>query len=148
LIGVLYLARADERARHRGTVVVIEQSPFAPSARLLEDYRNGVVDGAGFVRRYRWDLRALWGRDREVFRRLIAGATGGADATLVDGWGDEPHAPRRVLAAALRRVVRARRATRAPRPGGSGSGSGGTHSAPPGQHPRHSRHSRHPPQRA
>jgi hypothetical protein len=119
---VLYLASADETGRHRGTVVVIEESPFAPPARLLEDYRNGVVDGAGFVRRYRWDLRTLWGRDREAFLRLIAGATGGADLTLVDGWGDVPHAPRRVLAAALRRVVRARRADRAAPPlGGDGT---------------------------
>ena len=131
---MLYLARGDETGRHRGEVVVIEKSPFAPSDRLLEDYRNGVVDGAGFTRRYRWDLRALWGRDREPFLRLIAGATGGADATLVDGWGDEPHAPRRILADALRRVVRARRPARAAapaarRPGGDG---GSRRSAPAG----------------
>jgi hypothetical protein len=128
---VLYLARGDETGRHRGEVVVIERSSFAPSDRLLEDYRNGVVDGAGFTRRYRWDLRALWGRDREAFLRLIAGATGGADATLVDGWGDEPHAPRRILAEALRRIVRARQRARersvTPVPAGAGR--------PPRSHP-------------
>ena len=128
--GVLYLASADETGRHRGTVVVIEESPFAPPARLLEDYRNGVVDGAGFVRRYRWDLRTLWGRDRGAFLGLIAGATGGADLTLVDGWGDEPHAPRRVLAAALRRVAGAGR--KPPRPVGPPGGAGTSRRFAPG----------------
>jgi hypothetical protein len=96
---VLYLARADEPEHHRGRVLRLEGSVFAPEAPL-------VPDATTFRVRYIAQLRGLWRRDPAVFLRLIAQATGRNDLTLVDGWGDAPHAPRRMLATALKQIAR------------------------------------------
>jgi hypothetical protein len=107
--GVLYVARADEPARHRGAVVRVEASPFAPSLRLLRDLGAGRLDGPAFARAYLGELRHRWGLDPQPFLDLLALAAGRTDGTLVDAWGDEPYAPRRVLAAALKQLAEARR---------------------------------------
>jgi hypothetical protein len=105
---VLYLAREDEPARHRGTVVRIAASPFAPSTRLLQDVGNGAIDGPAFARRYLRELRGLWEHDQQPFLDLIALASGEADCTLVDAWAEERYAPRRILGAALKQLATTR----------------------------------------
>jgi len=106
---VLYLAREDEPARHRGAVLHVAASPFAPSPRLLQDLGNGRLDGEAFAGRYLRELRGRWERDPRPFLDVLAAAGDGADCTLVDAWGDEPHAPRRILAAALRQIAATQR---------------------------------------
>jgi hypothetical protein len=106
---VLYVARDDEPERHQGVIVRVEASPFAPSARLLEDFGAGVVDGAGFTRRSIWELRQLWNRERRVFLEVIDLATGGTHCTITDGYGDAPYAPRRTLATALKQIAKMQR---------------------------------------
>lgn len=106
---MLYVAREDEPERHRGAVVRVEASPFAPSELLLRDLASTAVDGAGFARRSVWELRRPWLRDRRVFLDTIALATGGTDCTLTDAYGDAPRAPRRILAAALKQTVASQR---------------------------------------
>jgi hypothetical protein len=112
---VLYLARADAPERHRGTVLRLEQSVFAPAAwedtRRRTDRSSGpgrAADPMAFRIAYVAQLRALWRRDPGAFLRVIDQATGDHDVTLVDGWGDEPHAPRRILATALKQIARTR----------------------------------------
>jgi hypothetical protein len=102
---MLYAARADEPERYRGAVVRVEASPFAPSAVPLPDHASGAVDGEAFARRYVWGLRQLWHADRQAFLEAIELASGGTAGTIVDGWGDAPHAPRRLLAAALKQIA-------------------------------------------
>jgi hypothetical protein len=106
---VLYVARADEPERHRGAVVRVGSSPFAPSAVLLRDHANGVVDGSGFTRRYIWELRQLWNRERRTFLDVIERVSGGTGCTITDGYGDVPHAPRRILATALKQIAKTQR---------------------------------------
>ncbi len=107
---MLYVARDDDPARHRGAIVQVESSPFAPSALLLRDHANGVLDGAGFTRRYIWELRQLWRRDRQAFLDVIELASGGTDCTITDDYGDAPHAPRRILAATVKQLAASQRA--------------------------------------
>jgi hypothetical protein len=120
---VLYVARDDEPERHQGVIVRVESSRFAPSDRLVEDFSNGVVDGVGFTRRYIWELRQLWHRERQVFLEVIHLATGGTNCTVVDGYGDAPYAPRRTLATALKQIAKTQRdeARRRARPAASRS---------------------------
>ena len=63
---------------------------------------------------------ASTGTERLTRCRLIAHATGGHDLTLVDTFGDVDHAPRRLLAAALKQIAtqRTKRHARARRSGG------------------------------
>ena len=109
LEGVLYVAREDEPDRHHGVVVRVEASAFAPSALLLRDHANGVIDGPGFARRYIWELRQLWNTDRRAFLDVIELATGGTACTITDAYGDAAHAPRRILAAALKQIAKTQR---------------------------------------
>ena len=106
---MLYAARADDSERHRGAVVRVEASAFAPSTLLLRDLASGAVDGAAFARRYVWELRQLWHRDRQPFLDVIELASGGTDCTITDGYGDAPHAPRRILTAALKQIAATQR---------------------------------------
>ena len=106
---MLYVAREDEPERHRGVIVRVEASPFAPSAMLLRDFASGAVDGQAFTRRYIWELRQLWNRERRVFLDVIGLATGGTDYTVVDGYGDVAHAPRRTLATAIKQTAKTQR---------------------------------------
>ena len=106
---MLYVAREDEPERHRGVIVRVEASPFAPSAMLLRDFASGVVDGQAFTRRYIWELRQLWNRERRVFLDVIGLATGGTDCTVVDGYGDVAHAPRGTLATAIKQTAKTQR---------------------------------------
>jgi hypothetical protein len=107
---VLYVARDDEPERHYGVIVRVETSSFAPSTRLLEDFGSGAVDGQGFTRRSIWELRQLWHRERQTFLEVLELATGGTDCTVVNAYGDVPHAPRRVLATALKQIAATQRA--------------------------------------
>jgi len=124
---VPYVAREDEPERHRGVVVRVEASALAPSALLLRDYAHGVVDGTGFMRRYIWELRQLWNRERRTFFDVIELASGGTDCTVVDAYGDAPHAPRRILATALYQIAKSQRdeARRRERPRRSPAGAPG-----------------------
>jgi hypothetical protein len=106
---VLYLAGAAALGPHRGAVVRVEDSPLAPSVRLLREVGAGRLAGPAFARAYLGELRHWWGRDPRPFLDLLALAGGGADLTLVDAWDDEPHAPRRVLAAVLKRLATTQR---------------------------------------
>jgi hypothetical protein len=106
---VLYVARDDEPERHLGVIVRVEASPFAPSARLLRDLAAGVIDGAGFTRRYIWELRQLWNTDRRAFLDVIELATGGTHCTIIDGYWDVAHTPRRILATALKQIAKTQR---------------------------------------
>ena len=106
---MLYVAREDEPEGHRGVLVRVEASPFAPSSMLLRDFASGAVDGQAFTRRSIWELRQLWNRDRQVFLEVIDLATRGTDCTVVDAYGDVAHAPRRVLATALKQIAKTQR---------------------------------------
>jgi hypothetical protein len=85
--------------------VRIAASPFAPPVRLLREVGAGRLDGPACARGSLWELRPRWGLDPRPFLDLLALTTGRPDLTLVDAWGDEPHAPRRVLAAALKQLA-------------------------------------------
>ena len=101
---MLYLARRDEPERHRGLVVVVEDSVLAPDEGAVAYRRLGSLSGPAFAIHYREQLRGLRAADPALFRDLVALARAG-DVTLVDGWGDDEWAPRRVLAGFLRRVA-------------------------------------------
>jgi hypothetical protein len=107
---MLHAARADDPVRHRSAVVRVEASAFAPSTLLLRDLASGAIDGAAFARRYVWELRQLWQRDRQTFLDVIELATRGTDCTITDDYGDSPHAPRRILTAALKQTAASQRA--------------------------------------
>ena len=82
----LYTACRYDRASHRGTVVDITRSPgrspFAPSVRLLADYKAGRCGWEEYEDRYTAEQRGHYRRDPESWRRLIEQATAG-DVTLV-----------------------------------------------------------------
>jgi hypothetical protein len=105
---VLYLAREDEPERHRGTVVRLRVTVFAPPAEALRFVRLDApdVDVDAFRVAYLGHLRALWRNDPGAFLRLIERATGGADLTLTDDFGDAAHAPRRIVGAALKQIAK------------------------------------------
>ena len=69
---MLYVAREDGPERHRGAVVRVEASPFAPSELLLRDHASTAVDSAGYIRRSVWVLRQLWRTDGRVILDTIA----------------------------------------------------------------------------
>jgi hypothetical protein len=106
---VLYVAREDEPERHRGTVVRVHRSVFAPSAEDLRFVRPGASDSASFRVVYVRRLRELWRADPEAFLTLIELASGGQDLTLTDDFGDVDYAPRRILAAALKQLAKTQR---------------------------------------
>jgi hypothetical protein len=60
---VLLFAPAADPSRHRGTVLVLASTRFAPSPRPLADYASGASDDLAFARRYTWELRQLWHDD-------------------------------------------------------------------------------------
>jgi hypothetical protein len=60
---------------------------------------------------YTDEPRALWRLDPRAFLTLIELASGGQDVTLVDDFGDEDYAPRRILGAVLKQLARTRRAS-------------------------------------
>ena len=109
---VLYTAATREQARPDSAIVDLAAGPLAPSALLLRDYLSGAADGEAFRRRYLWELRATWRTQPEALDDVIALATGGTDCTLVDGWPPVAHAPRHLLAAVLKQVVKAKRRAR------------------------------------
>ncbi len=106
---MLYVAREDEPARHRGVVFRLQDSVFAPPEHVRRCVRPGAVNVDGFRVEYLRYLRALWRNDPEAFLGLLERATGGADLTLVDDYGDADYAPRRILAAALKQLAKSRR---------------------------------------
>ncbi len=116
---MLYVARQDDPARHRGTVVLLHESAFAPPPDAVREHRLGRLSAAAFRSTYLDHLQALWRQDPEAFLRLIALASGESGTialtsgkgclTLVDDWGDEAHAPRHILAATLKQIAATRR---------------------------------------
>ncbi len=106
---VLYVAREDEPARHRGVVFRLQDSAFAPPEHVRRCVRPGTVNVDAFRVEYLRYLRALWRNDPEAFLGLIERATGGADLTLTDAFGAADYAPRRILAAALKQLAQTRR---------------------------------------
>jgi hypothetical protein len=135
---VLYLARADEPARHRGVVVRLQDTVFAPPAGALRFVRPDVFDVDGWRLAYTRHLRELWRSDWAAFLTLLELATGGGDLTLVDGFGDVDYAPRRILGAALKQIARTqrdealRRARRGDQSRGRGTARAGGPPGPPG----------------
>lgn len=113
------MARQDDPARHRGAVVRLQESVFAPPEAAVAAHRLGTLSATAFRIVYLDHLLALWRQDPEAFLRLIALASGESGAiaftsgqgclTLVDDWGDEAHAPRHILAAALKQIATRRR---------------------------------------
>jgi hypothetical protein len=76
-------------------------------------YHLGSLTATAFRIGYVDHLRQLWRQDRQAVLDLIDLATGGRSLTLVDDWGDEPHAPRKILAAALKQIANSQRSNRA-----------------------------------
>jgi hypothetical protein len=109
--GGLYRAREDEPDRHRGAAVRLQDRVFAPPAEVLRLVRPDAPDSnvGAFRVEYLRSLRALWRPAPEAFLDLIERATGGNDLTLTDDFGDAAHAPRRILAAALKQLAQSRR---------------------------------------
>ncbi|HEV2123661.1 MAG TPA: hypothetical protein VGW38_12905 [Chloroflexota bacterium] len=105
---MLYLARGGDTERYRGAIIHIEASQFAPEEANIAAYRNGRISGPQFRDAYLRQLWSLWQRDRIMFVDLID-LISTADITLVDRWGDEPWAPRRVLAAVLGQLAQQRK---------------------------------------
>jgi hypothetical protein len=106
---VLYVAREDEPERHRGVVFRLQDSVFAPPEHVRRCVRPGTVNVDAFRVEYLRYLRALWRNDPEAFLGLLERATGGADLTLTDAFGDADDAPRRILAATLKQLAASRR---------------------------------------
>ena len=132
---MLYLAREDEPERHRGTVLRIPESVFAPPEGALRFVRPDVFDVDGWRLAYTRHLRERWRSDPGAFLALIELATGGGDLTLVDGFGDVDYAPRRMLGAALKQIAKSQRdeALRRARRGDQSRGRGTARAgAPPG----------------
>ena len=102
---MLCTARTKDTALHRGTLVDVTQSTFAPSTTLRRALASGSVNDEAFAERYALELRQRWSLNPLPFREVIAQATSG-DVTLVDTWGDVRHAPRRVLARVLAQIAR------------------------------------------
>jgi hypothetical protein len=103
---VLYVADGADAAGHRGLVIAVDRSRFAPSYLLLRNHANpGLCGPDWFARRYAQELRGLWRADAGLFLDLVARARTG-HLTLVDSWGDAAHAPRRALARVLAGVAR------------------------------------------
>jgi hypothetical protein len=119
----LYVARQDDVARHRGTVVRLHASAFAPPPDAVRDHRLGRLRAAAFRSLYLDHLQALWRQDPEAFLRLIALASGESGAiartsgkgglTLVDDWGTRRTPPG---------ISSPPRSSRSLPPGGVGSG--------------------------
>jgi len=106
---VLSLAREDEPERHRGTGLRLQHSVFAPPEALSVFVRPGAFNDRIFRVGSVDHLRDLWRRDPGAFLTLLELATGGQDLTLVDDFGDEDDAPRRIPGAAPEQIARARR---------------------------------------
>ena len=102
---MLATARFKDTALHRGTLLDLAQSPFAPSAALIHDLAYGTIDDARFAEQYALELRQQWTTNALPFRQVIDDAKRG-DVTLVDTWPPGPHAPRRVLAGILARIAK------------------------------------------
>ena len=119
------MARQDDTVRQHGIVVRVHASVFAPPQDAVRDHRLGHLSAAAFRSIYLDHLQTLWRQDPAAFLRLIALASGESGAialtsgkgrlTLVDDWGDEAHAPRHILAAALKQIAATQR-DRARRP--------------------------------
>ncbi len=105
----LYVARQDDSARHCGAVFCLHASVFAPPPAVVRAHRLGDLDAAAFRVVYLEHLLELWRSDAAAFLALLARTGGGNDLTLVDDWGDEAHAPRHILAAALKRIAATQR---------------------------------------
>jgi hypothetical protein len=106
--GVRSLARADEPERHRGTVLRLHASVFAPPGDVLRFVRPGASNVDAFRVEDLRRLRALWRNAPDAFLGLIALATRGGGLTIVDDFGEADRTPRRILAAALKQLAKTR----------------------------------------
>jgi hypothetical protein len=112
------VAREDEPERNWGTVLRIHESVFAPPADRRIFLRLGAFNISVWRLSSTRHLRELWRSDPGAFLTLIELA----------GGGDVPHAPWRILGAALKQLAksqrdealrRARRGDLAPQDGGA-----------------------------
>jgi uncharacterized protein YeaO (DUF488 family) len=104
---VFATALSKDTTSHRGTLLDVARSSFAPSAALRRTLAQGAVDEETFAESYALELRLQWARDPLRFREVIEQAKAG-DVTLVDTWVVGAHAPRRVLAGVLAQIARGR----------------------------------------
>ncbi len=102
---VLATAQTRDTLRHRGDLLDLTHSPFAPSAALVRELAYGTIDDAQFAEQYALELRQQWAVNALPFREVIDQAKRG-DVTLVDTWRPGPHAPRHVLAGVLARIAK------------------------------------------
>lgn len=102
---MLATAQTKDTVRHRGRLLEVTRSSFAPSATLRRDLARGTLDEAAFAEQYALELRQQWVANPLPFREVIDQAKTG-DVTLVDTWQSGLHAPRRVLAGILARIAR------------------------------------------
>jgi hypothetical protein len=86
----------------------LQDSVFVPTASALRFVRPGAFHVGTWRLVYTDELRAMWRCDPGAFLTLIELASGRNDLTLVDGWGDEDYAPRRILAAVLKQIAKTR----------------------------------------
>jgi uncharacterized protein YeaO (DUF488 family) len=104
---MLVTAQTKDTVRHRGTLLDVTHSSFAPSPPLRRELAQGTIDDDTFAERYALELRQQWAANPLPFREVIDRAKAG-DVTLVDSWGAGAHVPRRVLASVLAKVARGR----------------------------------------
>jgi hypothetical protein len=102
---VLATAHTKDTVRHRGTLLEITRSSFAPSTTLRRDLARGTLDEAAFAVQYALELRRQWTVNPLPFHEVIEQSKAG-DVTLVDTWQSGPHAPRHILAGILARIAR------------------------------------------
>ena len=98
---MLATAQTKDTVRHRGMLLDITRSSFAPSATLRRDLARGTVDEEAFAEQYALELRQQWTVNPLPFRQVIDQAKAG-DVTLARRvWSGLPAAtwpdPARVL---------------------------------------------------
>jgi hypothetical protein len=93
------VAREDEPERNWGTVLRIHESVFAPPADRRIFLRPGAFNISVWRLSSTRHLRELWRSDPGAFLTLIELA----------GGGDVPHAPWRILGAALKQLAKSQR---------------------------------------
>jgi uncharacterized protein YeaO (DUF488 family) len=107
---MLFAACRFDRAAHRGAVVDVSRtgrSPFAPSARLLADYRAGRCTWEEYERLYTGEMRALYRARPTLWHALVERAAAQDVTCVCYERGDEAtvRCHRRLLARCLAAVA-------------------------------------------
>ena len=103
---MIFVARKDEAEAHRGRLLDVEQSAFAPPPPLQPTNAFSAtryLSSTAYARAYLEHLHRLWKSEPHLFDELVRESEE-ADVTLVDAWHEQPHAPRKVLAVVLKRL--------------------------------------------